>query len=155
MSNFSLELPTEEALKEEILPSVMPSTKEELMIVDAAKEKADQIMTINLDSFEEEGRLGVTTSKKTYSFSPDSKDLQLERPEEHKLILGGECTLWTEMLPHSRTAEYLLFPRFCAAAETFWLPEEKKDFEDFKERLPLHKELLHRLNYRFYEGPLE
>ena len=29
------------------------------------------------------------------------------------------------------------------------------DFEDFKERLPLHKELLHRLNYRFYEGPLE
>ena len=105
--------------------------------------------------FEEEGRLGVTTSKKTYSFSPDSKDLQLERPEEHKLILGGECTLWTEMLPHSRTAEYLLFPRFCAAAETFWLPEEKKDFEDFKDRLPLHKELLHRLNYRFYEGPLE
>lgn len=109
----------------------------------------------NLDSFEEEGRLGVTTCKKTYSFSPDSKNLKLESQDQHRLILGGECTLWTEMLPHSRTAEYLLFPRFCAAAETFWLPENKKDFEDFKERLPLHKELLHRLNYRFYEGPLE
>ena len=108
----------------------------------------------NKDSFEEPGRLGVTTAQKTYSFSPTGKDLQLERSEYQSLILGGECTLWTEMLPHSRTAEYLLFPRFCAAAETFWLSEDKKDFENFTQRLITHKQLLHKLNYLYYDGEL-
>ena len=99
----------------------------------------------NIDSFEEPGRLGVTTTKKAYSFSPSGKEL----------ILGGECALWSEMLPHSRTAEYLLFPRFCAAAEALWLPEEMKDFEDFKQRLETHKELLHKLDYLYFDGKLE
>ena len=109
----------------------------------------------NKDSFEEPGRLGVTTTKKTYTFSPTSKELKLEKPEQKDLILGGECALWSEKLPHSRSAEYLIFPRFCAAAESLWLPENKKDFEDFKQRLELHKKLLHQLDYRFYEGELE
>ena len=109
----------------------------------------------NKDSFEEPGRLGVTTTKKTYTFSPAGKELKLEKPEQKALILGGECTLWSEKLPHSRNAEYLIFPRFCAASETLWLPEEEKDFEDFKIRLEKHKQLLHQLDYRFYEGELE
>ena len=109
----------------------------------------------NKDSFEEPGRLGVTTTKKTYSFSPAGKELKLKKPEEKNLILGGECALWTEKLPYSRNAEYLLFPRFCAAAETLWLPEDKKDFEDFKERLEYHKKLLHQLDYLYYDGILE
>ena len=109
----------------------------------------------NKDSFEEPGRLGVTTTKKTYTFSPAGKELKLEKPEQKALILGGECTLWSEKLPHSRNAEYLIFPRFCAASETLWLPEEEKDFDDFKLRLEKHKQLLHQLDYRFYEGELE
>ena len=109
----------------------------------------------NKDSFEEPGRLGVTTAKKAYSFSPAGKELKLEKPEQKELILGGECALWTEKLPHSRNAEYLIFPRFCAIAEALWLPEEQKDFEDFKSRLVNHKKLLHKLDYRFYEGELE
>ena len=109
----------------------------------------------NKKSFEEPGRLGVTTTKKVYNFSPAGKELKLEKEEQRKLILGGECALWTEKLPHSRNAEYLLFPRFCAASETLWLPEDKKDFEDFKKRLEHHKKLLHQLDYRFYEGELE
>ena len=109
----------------------------------------------NKDSFEEPGRLGVTTTKKTYTFSPAGKELKLDNPEQKKLILGGECALWSEKLPHSRNAEYLIFPRFCAAAETLWLPEESKDFEDFKLRLENHKKLLHSLDYLYYEGILE
>ena len=109
----------------------------------------------NKASFEEPGRLGVITSKNTYSFSPAGKELKFAKPEQRNLILGGECALWSEKLPHSRNAEYLIFPRFCAAAETLWLPEDKKDFEDFKNRLKVHKKLLHRLDYRFYEGELE
>ena len=109
----------------------------------------------NKASFEEPGRLGVTTTKKTYSFSPAGKALKLNNPEQRKLILGGECALWTEKLPFSRNAEYLIFPRFCAAAESLWLPEDKKDFEDFKHRLEHHKKLLHQLDYLYYEGILE
>ena len=109
----------------------------------------------NKDSFEEPGRLGVTSSKKAYSFSPAGKELKLKKPEQKELILGGECALWSEKLPFSRNAEYLLFPRFCAAAETFWLPEENKNFEDFKHRLEQHKKLLHSLDYLYYEGTLE
>ena len=109
----------------------------------------------NKDSFEEPGRLGVTTTKKTYTFSPAGKELKLEKTEQRDLILGGECALWTEKLPFSRNAEYLLFPRFCAAAESLWLPEDKKDFEDFKQRLEYHKKLLHSLDYLYYEGALE
>lgn len=109
----------------------------------------------NKDSFEEPGRLGVTTSKQVYTFSPAGRELKLEKEEDRNLILGGECALWSEKLPHSRNAEYLLFPRFCAAAEALWLPEEKKDFEDFKLRLEKHKKLLHKLDFRYYEGELE
>ena len=107
----------------------------------------------NKDSFEEPGRLGVTTLKKTYSFSPVCSELKSQ--EQRKLILGGECALWTEKLPHSRNAEYLLFPRFCAAAESLWCSEEEKNFENFKPRVEIHKQLLHKLDYRFYEGELE
>ena len=109
----------------------------------------------NKDSFEEPGRLGVITAKKLYNFAPVGKELKLEKPEQKDLIIGGECALWTEKLPHSRNAEYLIFPRFCAASETLWLPENKKDFEDFKNRLEVHKKLLHKLDYRYYEGELE
>ena len=109
----------------------------------------------NKDSFEEPGRLGVITAKKLYNFSPIGKELKLKKSEQKDLIIGGECALWTEKLPHSRNAEYLIFPRFCAASETLWLPEDKKDFEDFKNRLEVHKKLLHKLDYRYYEGELE
>ena len=109
----------------------------------------------NKDSFEEAGRLGVTTCKMTYRFSPAGKELKLENPAQKELILGGECALWTEKLPHSRVAEYLVFPRFCAAAESLWLPEDKKDFENFKQRLESHEKLLHALDYLYYQGILD
>lgn len=53
MAGFSLELPTEEAVKEEVMQAIVPTTKEEVVIVDAAKDKAEQIMQINLDSIEQ------------------------------------------------------------------------------------------------------
>jgi len=50
---FTLELPTEEQVKEEVKQAIVPTEKEEVAIVDTAKEKADQIMGVNLESFEE------------------------------------------------------------------------------------------------------
>ena len=86
------------------------------------------------------------------SFSPSAKELKLAKPE---LILGGECTFWAEKIQSSKIAEYLLFPRFCAASEALWLSEDKKDFEDFKVRIENHKKLLHKLGFLYYDGELE
>jgi len=49
---FTLELPSEEEVKQEVQETIMPSEKEEVVIVDAAKEKADQIMGVDIESFE-------------------------------------------------------------------------------------------------------
>ena len=106
----------------------------------------------NKKSFEEPGRLGTTPISKTYSFSPRAKEMNLKNPE---LVVGGECTFWSEKIQYSKIAEYLLFPRFCAAAEALWLSEEKKDFSDFANRLENHKNLLHKLDFLYYDGELE
>ena len=106
----------------------------------------------NKKSFEEPGRLGTTTCAKTYSFCPTAQEMKLKNPE---LVIGGECTFWSEKIQYSRIAEYLLFPRFCAAAEALWISEEKKDFADFKKRLENHKSLLNKLDFQYYSGKLE
>ena len=106
----------------------------------------------NRKSFEEPGRLGTTTTAKTYSFCPTAKEMNLKNPE---LVIGGECTFWSEKIQFSKIAEYLLFPRFCAAAEAMWLKEENKDFKNFTGRLENHKALLNKLDFLFYKGELE
>lgn len=106
----------------------------------------------NYDLFEEPGALSVTTVKKAYSFSPIPKDMSAQT---QKYILGAECSLWTEDLPSSKVAEYLLFPRFCALAECMWLPADRKDFNRFATVLPAHKNRLSSLDCLYYNGALE
>lgn len=50
---FSLELPDEEAVKEEVKAALAPMTKEEVVIADTAVEKAKEIMGVDLDSIEQ------------------------------------------------------------------------------------------------------
>ncbi len=53
MSGFSLELPTEEEVRQEVTKLVMPTEKEELLIRDTAADRAAQIMDVDLDSLEQ------------------------------------------------------------------------------------------------------
>lgn len=106
----------------------------------------------NKESLEEAGRLGVITCEKTYSFSPFTKKMDKEKKEG---VLGGECCLWTEALPSSKIAEYLLFPRLSAVSECLWLSQDKKDFSRFSQNLVLHKMRLHDLNFLYYDGELK
>lgn len=106
----------------------------------------------NKKDVEEPGRLGSITCQKAYSFSPFTKKMKkAQRP----LVMGGECCLWTEALPYSKSTEYLLFPRMCAVSESLWLPLEKKDFERFENCLDVHKKRLHDLNFGYYDGGLK
>ena len=106
----------------------------------------------NYDNFEEPGRLSVTTVKKAYSFSPVADDFS---EEDKTYVLGGECNLWTEDLPASRVAEYMMFPRLCALSESFWLDNSKKDFERFKLALENHKKRLSFFDVLYYNGKVE
>lgn len=50
---FTLELPTEEKVKEEVIATLAPTEKEEVAIVDKATSTVEQIMAVDLSNFEQ------------------------------------------------------------------------------------------------------
>jgi hexosaminidase len=48
----------------------------------------------------------------------------------------------------------MIFPRLCAIAETLWMPQEDKDFEDFSKRLEVHQKRMDLLGINQYRGKL-
>lgn len=93
---------------------------------------------------EEPGRLAVLTLEDTYKFSPVTESMSKKSSE---FVMGGEATLFTEEVPYSRIAEYLMLPRLCSLAECMWLEPEYKDWESFKNNLEGHKQKLSKLGY--------
>lgn len=67
--------------------------------------------------------------KKCYSFDPVPAGV------EARYILGGQGNLWTEQVVTLRHAEYMTWPRSWALAEDFWTPHEKKNWENFVQRV--------------------
>jgi hexosaminidase len=55
-------------------------------------------------------------------------------PEEQRLILGGEATMWSEWVS-PETIDSRIWPRTAAIAERFWSPREIKDVDDMYRRL--------------------
>ncbi len=67
-----------------------------------------------------------------YKFDPVPADID-EDKKHH--ILGGHACLWTETVQTPEHAEYMLFPRLFAMAETVWSPKENLDWSSFKDRM--------------------
>lgn len=65
-------------------------------------------------------------------------------------VIGGQGNLWTEHVPTSAHAEYMLFPRILAMSEVFWSPKESRNWTGFLARLPAQLARLDALgvNYR-------
>lgn len=76
---------------------------------------------------------GFSDLKKVYAFGPIPPQLS---PDQAKLILGGQGNLWTEYIPDAGHAQYMIFPRLHAIAEVLWTPAEKRDWANFRQRLP-------------------
>jgi hexosaminidase len=55
-------------------------------------------------------------------------------PEQQKLIVGGEATMWTEHVT-PETVDSRIWPRTAAIAERFWSSSSVKDVEDMYRRL--------------------
>lgn len=71
---------------------------------------------------------------KTYQFEPVPDGV------DPKLILGGQANLWTEQIQRYRTVQYMMWPRGLAIAECVWSPKEKKNWNDFADRVQKHFE---------------
>lgn len=50
---------------------------------------------------------------------------------DEKLILGGQGNLWTEQIQNMRHAQYMLYPRTLAVAESVWSPVKHKNWNNF------------------------
>ena len=68
-----------------------------------------------------------------YLNDPLSPDAPLEE-EEQKLVLGGEATMWSELVT-PETIDSRIWPRTAAIAERLWSPSGVKDVEDMYRRL--------------------
>jgi hexosaminidase len=100
---------------------------------------------------EEPGQLGISRISQAYGMDPAAPGMN---SEEAGRILGGQGNLWSEIIYAGKIAEYMIFPRICALAETFWSPREAKDPVDFARRLPVHQARLDRLGLLQYRGKL-
>lgn len=67
-----------------------------------------------------------------YSVDPIG-DIQLTK-EEHSNILGGEATMWSELVT-PQTIDSRIWPRTAAIAERFWSNQDIKDVDNMKKRL--------------------
>ena len=72
----------------------------------------------------------------SYNFEPVPSGLD-ERYHAH--VIGSGCQMWGEWIPTRERLEYQTFPRLSAYAEVGWTVREKRDFQDFLQRLKTHK----------------
>lgn len=78
---------------------------------------------------------GTTPTEEVYLFDPAPEALA---PDEASRILGAQGNLWTEWMPDEERVLHMAFPRAAALAEAVWLPQERKDLDDFLRRLNAH-----------------
>jgi hexosaminidase len=73
--------------------------------------------------------------KKSYLF-----DYSVPKGADPKLLLGLHGCLWTESVANQRHAQYMLWPRALALAETAWSTNTQKDWPGFVKRVESHFE---------------
>lgn len=125
--------------------------------IQAAKMGHDVIMTPTTYSYfdyyqaqniDEEpfGIGGYLPLDQVYSFEP-APDILTE--EEKKHILGPQANLWTEYIKEPEHVEYMVLPRLAAMSEVQWMDADKKDYEEFLERLPRLINHYNKLDYNY------
>jgi hexosaminidase len=110
--------------------------------ITAAKQHHDVVMTpgtyVYFDHAQKKNEDSVNIGgylplEKVYAYEPLPGALNAD---ETKYILGAQANVWTEYMANERKVEYMIFPRMSALSEVLWSPKEKRNWEDFKRRLP-------------------
>lgn len=114
-------------------------------VIEAIKQGHDTVISKNQFVYLDHTYKSRPLSR-VYSLNPILEGLD---PESQKHILGVEAPLWTEWVPTNERAEFMTFPRLCAVAEIGWMPQEQRDFNQFKQRLKSFEKRLDILNIRY------
>ncbi|MGV4460356.1 beta-N-acetylhexosaminidase [Ornithobacterium rhinotracheale] len=88
----------------------------------------------------------LTTVEEVYSYNPQPKELT---EEQKKYIWGAQANVWTEYIPTSAQVEYMAVPRMGALSEVVWTQPDKKDYNDFKQRMQSLKKLYNQMNVNY------
>jgi hexosaminidase len=83
------------------------------------------------------------SAKEHYLVDPLGDNAASLTPEQKKLVLGGEATMWTDIVS-ADNMDNRIWPRTAAIAERLWSPEQVKDVEWMYQRLPI---ISHKLGY--------
>ncbi len=86
-----------------------------------------------------------------YAF-PDALLQQMDLPDravEH--VIGIQANAWTERIPYGKRLDFMVWPRLCALAESAWTLPERKDFDDFEQRMRFVYEDLERNGIYYYD----
>ena len=75
---------------------------------------------------------GNNTLNDVYNYEPVQESWN---DSVKSLLWGVQASLWTEFCESDEDAEYLIFPRLMALAETGWCPQDSKDWNGFQTRL--------------------
>lgn len=86
---------------------------------------------------------GYLPLEKIYSYEPLPPVLN---SDQAKYIIGVQANVWTEYMDSEQKAEYMMFPRMMALAETAWSMKENRDYTDFLNRLRQQSKLFKILN---------
>ncbi|MFC1607938.1 beta-N-acetylhexosaminidase [Candidatus Latescibacterota bacterium] len=89
--------------------------------------------------------------ERVYSFNPAPDELT---PEQRALILGSECTIWSEYAPQPEVDQQV-FPRLCAFAEVVWTRDEVRNWDDFTNRMTTHFTRLEYLGVDYYKPDVQ
>ena len=111
--------------------------------IDAAKQHHDVIMTpttyVYFDYSQSKKEDSVTIGgylplEVVYNYNPIPAKLS---PEEAVFIKGAQSNIWSEYMSNDKKVEYMIFPRLTALSEVLWSMPDHKNWDDFKNRLPL------------------
>ena len=75
---------------------------------------------------------GYVPVEVVYNFEPVHPSLT---PEQQKHVIGVQANLWTEYVTSYRHVEYMELPRMAALCEVQWSMPERKNYDDFRQRL--------------------
>jgi hexosaminidase len=75
---------------------------------------------------------GFLPMEKVYDLEPVPQGLPKEAAA---MILGAQVNLWTEYIPTTQQADYMLWPRTAALAEVAWSPAGNRNWKQFSTKI--------------------
>lgn len=95
------------------------------------------------DPLAEPPTYGMVRLHDSYNFEPVPDGV------DPKMILGGQANLWTEQIQNMRAAQYMMWPRTLAVAESVWSPKEAKNWKTFVSKVEHEFDRLDEANIKY------